>query len=84
MALPFKKFMELTDEQLIKSYDDGAPFTSLSLSYIREELARRENARQTQAMLDMTKTIRRLSWWMTAMATISTLSVIVPLFYSSH
>lgn len=51
-----------SDEELIEQHDRLSEHTVVGTDYFLHELARREGARQTATMLQLTKTIHRLTW----------------------
>lgn len=52
----------LSDEELIARYDAAAANTVVGTGFYREEIARRRMARESARMLELTKTIRTLTW----------------------
>ena len=52
----------LSDAELIARYDAAAANTVVGTGFYREEIARRQMARESARMLAMTKTIRTLTW----------------------
>ncbi|HNW87376.1 MAG TPA: hypothetical protein PKJ47_10600 [Candidatus Limiplasma sp.] len=70
MSMNFKALTELTDEELIKRYDETARNTSAGLNYYTEEIARRRNEKSNKLMIKYTM-------WITIMTAIMMLSTIV-------
>ena len=68
MASFFAELRKLTDDELIKRYDEQAKKTSVGTNYYRDELNRRSQDRQTKAMIKLTKWIG----FMTAVVTVAT------------
>lgn len=68
-AKSYHDLKAMTEAELIQWHDDLAPRTSLTAPYILEEIARREQARQTDVMLVLTRRIT----WMTIVITVATL-----------
>ncbi len=58
MTHSYREFRELTKDELVREYDRLATSTQPGLSFIREELARREFEEQNQRMLKMTHQMR--------------------------
>ncbi|MFC7301101.1 hypothetical protein [Cognatiluteimonas weifangensis] len=52
----------LSDEDLIARYDAAAANTVVGTGFYREEIARRQMARESTRMLELTRTIRTLTW----------------------
>ena len=70
MAVPnVEELRKLPDEELIAAHDRLAKNTDVGISYYLTELDRRNQARQTEAMLKYTRQIT----WMTAAVTIATI-----------
>lgn len=61
MAHSLTQLKQLTDQQLDELYDETAKRTSVGLQFYRDEIAHRENERQTQAMLEMTEKMLTIS-----------------------
>lgn len=70
MSVPkIKELRELPDEALIAAHDKQAEHVQPGISYYLDELARRNQSRQTETMLRYTKYIV----WMTAVVTAATI-----------
>jgi hypothetical protein len=52
----------LSEEDLIARYNAAASNTVVGTGFYREELARRQMARESARMLTLTQTIRTLTW----------------------
>lgn len=66
MALTYDGLAKTSDDELKRLYDATAEHVQLSLSFLRDELMRREFARQNQRMERMTKAIL----WLTLVNTL--------------
>jgi len=70
MAQTYQGLSEMTDAALVHVFDASrTPTTEVVLTFIRQELALRAQARQTDQMLRLTRQIR----WMTAIVTVATI-----------
>lgn len=69
MAETLKQLRDLTDEQIIARHDQAAQSTQVGTQHYLQELARRDQDKQTRAMLKYTKYIL----WMTLIMTIFTI-----------
>lgn len=69
MASKYSALRTMSDEELITEYDATAPVTQLGLNFIREELARREQDRQTRQLVTLTVVMTVL----TAVVTLATI-----------
>ncbi|MCQ4260015.1 hypothetical protein [Stutzerimonas stutzeri] len=54
----YKELDALTDNELIARYDAAAANTVVGTSFYREEIARRQMAKESTRMLQLTKTMR--------------------------
>ena len=71
MAAPnISELRQMTDEQLIATHDGLAPDVLVGLQYYIDELSRRNQSKQTEAMLRYTR-------WIAGMTFIVTLATIV-------
>jgi hypothetical protein len=78
MANTLKELREMSDEQLIIEHDNLANRTQVGLNYYLDELNRREQNKQTEAMLSYT---RRMLWFtvtVTILTVINVIAVLVP------
>jgi hypothetical protein len=70
MAVPkIKELRALPDESLIDAHDNKAKDTEAGVAYYLDELARRDQSRQTEAMLAYTR-------WIIVMTAVVTLATI--------
>jgi hypothetical protein len=76
----YAKLRILSLEQLTALYDQRAIHTDIGIAFIRDEIVRRETEKQTLAISHMTKTMRDLTWVITALTAINVLVAAVPLF----
>ncbi len=76
MSMKYKDLMEITDEELIKYYDDAANHTVVGLNYYKEELERRRMEKSNNLMIRLTKWIAT----MTAVMLLSTAINIIIVF----
>ena len=77
MTFSLKELRSLPDEELIKIHDHLAQSTVAGVNYYLQELARRDQNVQTEAMLKLTRWIT----WMTGIVTLATIiNLIVTLF----
>jgi len=68
--MPYKQVCALTDAEAIEHFDRVAEHTTDSLSFWRDELFRRAEAAQTRTML-------RLTRWITIMTGVMTAATVV-------
>ena len=57
MSMDYKTLTELSDEELIKMYDEQARYTNEGLNYYTEEIARRRNEKTNKLMIKHTRRI---------------------------
>jgi len=76
MANTLKELREMSDEQLIIEHDNLANRTQVGLNYYLDELNRREQNKQTEAMLSYT---RRMFWFTVTVAILTVINVIAVL-----
>ncbi len=60
MSTRWERLSRMSDEEVVAAYDDAAEYSSGGLAFWRDEIWRRESARQTT-------TIRRLTWVLTVL-----------------
>lgn len=70
MSESIKILRELSDDILIQRHDERAKSTTVGTNHYLAELARRDQDKQTKAMLKYT-------WWITLMTGIMTISTII-------
>jgi hypothetical protein len=61
MALKLADLRSMSDEELVRTYDQMAPTTMVGLDWYREELNRRAYERDTEAMRSLTEQTVRLT-----------------------
>lgn len=79
-ATSYSQLRSLPTEELVRVYDSTAKSTELGLAFIREEIARRENAEQTEAISRMTRQMRDLTRWITGLTIINVLLAGITIF----
>ena len=70
----------LSDEELIARYDAAATNTVVGTGFYRDELARRKVTQDSVRMLQMTQTIRTLTWVILALTAVNVVLVAVQLW----
>jgi hypothetical protein len=70
---------EMNDEELVTRLDTLAESTQVGTQFYLDELRRRETDRQTEAMLRLTNTLRRLTWAIVVLTVILTVLTAVSL-----
>jgi len=71
----------MTDDQLIETHDDLAKNTVVGTQHFLDEIARREQAKQTEAILSYT----RWMTWLTVIITVATIvNVIIAVLLLRH
>jgi hypothetical protein len=83
MAPTLSELRKMSDEALIAEHDQAARSAQLGVAYYLDELSRRDQTKQTQAMLAHTETMldyTRWIAWLTAAVTIATIINIGVLF----
>ena len=70
MALSLHDLRNLSDEEVVRRYDEQAKATGVGIQHYLDELNRRHQERHTNAMLRLTK-------WMTFMTVVITVGIIV-------
>ena len=78
MSEHLKKLRSMSDEELVAEHDRHAQHTQVGINHYLAELARREQHRQTEAMLRYTKWITFMTVVITA-ATIGNLILVLKL-----
>lgn len=66
MSEPLQELRALSDEELVRRHDQRAKHTVVGVNHYLAELARRDQDRQTSAMLQYTQQIKRLTVVVTA------------------
>ena len=72
----------LTDDELIARYDAAAVNTVVGTGFYREEIARRQMAKESTRMLQLTQTMRTLTWVILWLTTVNAILVAVQLWQS--
>lgn len=72
----------LTDDELIARYDAAAVNTAVGTGFYREEIARRQMAKESTRMLQLTQTMRTLTWVILGLTTVNAILVAVQLWQS--
>ena len=76
----YLKLLAMSDDELIEKYDTLAESTGVGLGFALDELVRRGQTRQTEAMLKQTDTMlkyTRYILWMTIVVTVATIVNVV-------
>jgi hypothetical protein len=73
MSMDFKTLNALSDDDLIRQYDEQARHTVVGLNYYTEEIARRRNENSNKLMIKLTRQIT----FMTAAMLFFTIIVVV-------
>lgn len=63
----------MSSEDLIALYDHTAGRTQLNLNFYREELTRRDTKKSTAEIVQMTQTMKRLTWWIAGLTLLNAL-----------
>ena len=87
MAHTLSDLRGMSIDDLIKMHDNQAHQTGTDVKYYLAEIARRDQERQTEAMLSCNKTMLKYTYrmlWFTIVVTVATLlnlvAVVIPLF----
>lgn len=67
-------------DELVELYDKLQTHTPPSLSFIRDEIVRRENEKHTAAITQLTKTMTTLTWVITALTALNLVVAAIPAF----
>ena len=78
-ALTLKELREMSDEKLIIEHDNLAQRTMIGMNYYLDELNRRAQNKQTEAMLSYTRRMLLLTVFVAILTIINVIAVIVPL-----
>lgn len=79
MAPKHEQIASLSDDELIARYNSLAESTVVGTAFYREELARRQLARESARMLSLTKTMKNLTWVILALTVANAVVVFYPL-----
>jgi hypothetical protein len=80
MAEKFAEFRKLSENELIRRYDEMASNTQIGLAFLRDEIAHREADRQYNQMLLLTKQMRNLTIVVTVLTIINVILVFFQCF----
>ncbi|MEK0360924.1 hypothetical protein [Pseudomonas sp. CBC3] len=78
----YKELEALTDDELIDRYDAAATNTVVGTGFYLEEIARRQTAKESTRMLQLTQTMRTLTWVILGLTTVNAALVAVQLWLS--
>ncbi|MBH3440981.1 hypothetical protein [Pseudomonas luteola] len=78
----YKELEALTDDELIARYDAAAVSTVVGTGFYREELVRRQMAKESTRMLQLTQTMRTLTWVILGLTTVNAVLVAIQLWQS--
>ena len=78
----YKELEALTDDELIARYDAAAVNTVVGTGFYREELVRRQMAKESTRMLQLTQTMRTLTWVILGLTTVNAVLVAIQLWQS--
>lgn len=76
----YAKLRSLPMEELIRLYDSAAPHAEVGVSYLRDEIARREAEKQTAEIAGMTRQMRNMTLWITALTAVNMIDTVVLFF----
>ena len=79
-ATKYAELRALSTDELVRIYDGTAQNTEVGLGFLREEIARRENEKQTNAISRMTEQMRNMTIAITALTVINVILTGIPLF----
>ncbi|HEX4130879.1 MAG TPA: hypothetical protein VHZ24_12625 [Pirellulales bacterium] len=77
MANTYAELRKQSEADLERLYDETATSTQIGLSFLREELARREAERQYKHMLRLTKQMRDLTIVITVLTVVNLGAVVI-------
>lgn len=80
MAHTLKELRALNDDRLIEEHDRAAKNTFVGVDYFLHELERRDRDRHDQGMLEVTRTMKRLTWMITALTAVNVIATAAVLF----
>lgn len=79
MAPKHDQLAAMSDEELIAHYNGHAEQTVVGTAFYREELARRQMARESARMLNLTNTVAKLTWVILGLTAVNAVLVLVQL-----
>ncbi|MDZ4056966.1 MAG: hypothetical protein U1D69_08365 [Polynucleobacter sp.] len=78
----YKELEALTDDELIARYDAVAVNTVVGTGFYREELVRRQMAKESTKMLKLTQTMSNLTWVILGLTAVNAVLVAFQLWQS--
>ncbi|QBG88599.1 hypothetical protein ACQR53_07590 [Xanthomonas oryzae] len=79
MAQKYDQLAAMSDEELIACYNVHAEQAAVGIAFYREELARRQMARESARMLNLTNTVANLTWVILGLTAVNAVLVLVQL-----
>ena len=79
MAQSLAELRSTSIEEVVRTYDEIAAHTQLDLNFYREEIARRDAAKQTARIIEMTQQMRTLTVVIAILTLLNSVFVAVPL-----
>ena len=79
MAHSYHELRELSREALVREYDRVAPSTVFGLSFLRDEVARRDFEEQNAQLVAMTRHIRLMTAVITVLTMVNVVAVVMVL-----
>ena len=79
MAQSYTELRSTSTEELVRTYDEIAAHTQLGLDFYREEIARRDAAKETARIIEMTQHMRNLTVVVTVLTLLNAVLVGVTL-----
>ena len=79
MAQSYAELRRMTDDELIRKYDETAKQTMIGLDFLRNEVVRRESERATRQMLALTRQMRNLTLVITGLTVANVVAVALSL-----
>lgn len=79
-ATTYAALRSLSADDLVRLYDETAQDTVIGLNFLSEEIARRDAALETKAIVAMTKSMRNLTIVIAGLTAINVIAAIVLLF----
>lgn len=79
-ATTYSALRSLSTDDLVKLYDETAQNTEMGLNFLREEIARRDAALETRAIVEMTTSMRSLTIFIAGLTAINVIAAVVLLF----
>lgn len=80
MSYSIEQLRGLSDALLIATHDQVAQNTNVGVDYFLNELARRDQARAGDRIEVLTRTVKHLTWIITALTFITAIATIIALF----